>query len=139
MWLLAQSIEGKSLVKPSTNEYPAKAIVACVFGYYGAASLLFAAIFNWYLMPNWMYYSAIFPVSFPFAIIVLIGTTLTLKRQYFIGGISILGASITSRLLTVLFPLRAIGLGLEVLAGAILALVGGIFAILAEKETTQIK
>jgi hypothetical protein len=127
------------LVKPPTNEYSAKSIVACIFGYLGAAQLLIAAIFNWYLMPDWMYYPAIFPVSFPFAIIVLIGTTLTLKRQYLIGGISMLGASITSMLLTILFPLRIIGLGLEVLSGAILALVGGIFAILAEKETTLIK
>lgn len=90
-------------------------------------------------MPNWMYYPAIFPVSFPFAIIVLIGATLTLKRQYLNGGINMLGASIASMLLTILFPLRIMGLGLEVLAGDILALLGGIFAILAEKETTLIK
>jgi hypothetical protein len=103
--------------------------VGLVFGYIGSL-LTFSASLCFYLMPSWLYYHFILPISIPFGLIFLIGTTLIIKAPLPAGAL-LLTASFVCATLTILIPLTTLGVGLELLGATLFTAIGGISAIQA--------
>jgi len=104
-----------------------EANVAIIFGCLGAAYLLSAPYTNWYLMPFWLYFRMMFPISFPFGITTLLGTILVLADRPTAGGALLLASSLANGAAAVLF-----GVGfVEPLAGATCVGIAGVLAIYA--------
>lgn len=102
-----------------------EANVAIIFGLLGSAYLLSAPYINWYLMPFWLYFRMMFPISFPFGITTLLGTLLVLADKLAAGGALLLASSLANGAAAVLF-----GVGfVEPLAGALCASIAGVLAI----------
>ena len=81
-------------------------------------------------MPSWLYYPYILPISIPFGFIFLIGTTLIIKAPLPAGTL-LLTASFACATLTILIPLRTIGVGFELLGATLFTGIGGLSAIQA--------
>jgi hypothetical protein len=94
-------------------------------GYFGGVYFVFAAFVGFYLMPSWMYQQRMFPISFPFGIIALLGATLVSADMRKAGGALLLTSSLGGALATVLFA----GGILDPLVGAFFAGVAGVLAI----------
>ena len=107
-------------------------IVGLLFGYFACLMTVTACI-CWYLMPPSIYYPLILPISIPFGLYFLIVTTL-IFRAPLPAGIALLTASICCATLTILFPLRILGVGLELLMASLFAAAGGIAAIQEERS-----
>jgi hypothetical protein len=111
----------------------AEANAAIVFGYLGGAQLVSAPFICFYLMPYWLYFRTVFPVSFPFGITALLGASLLLQNKPLTGAALLLASSLASGVATLLF---AVGI-VDPLVGALFAGIAGVLAIYAARSRPQ--
>lgn len=119
-----------------TSIRPIKLDLAIIFGFLGGFQLFVTSMLNWIHMSPEHYFLELFPLSVSFGIIVLLGAILLLKDYYSYGGVIILCASIPSLILTSLFHFIS-GYGEDVIAGALCAMMGGIFALISARKISE--